>query len=94
MENMMEHGHEQEIIHSHETDDCCPADGHKKQIEDTIAKHVTQKQGLDIKPLILQDNVVAYTNTTAIIPYPISYYPNPPHDRHQLFFVDTIRLLL
>ncbi len=43
-ENMMEHGHEQEIIHSHESDDCCPEDGHKKQVESKSISQVTQKQ--------------------------------------------------
>ena len=40
----MEHGHEQEIIHSHESDDCCPEDGHKKQVESKSISQVTQKQ--------------------------------------------------
>jgi hypothetical protein len=89
----MEHWHEEEIIYSHESDNCCPKDGHKKQVEWKNNLQVLQKQGFDNDPFISQNERVFYSNEKGVN-YQPSYYQSPSFDKQSLFFIDTIRLLL
>ncbi len=89
----MEHWHEQEIAHLHEGDNCCPKDGHKKQVEWKNTAQIVQKQGFDTDLFILQNEKVFYSNEKRVN-YQTSFYQNPLFDKQSLFFIDTIRLLL
>lgn len=89
----VEHEHNTENIHTEVPDDCCPKDGHKKQIESKNLTQTLQKQGFDIEPFIPQNEKVFYSNETKVS-YQTSYYQNPTYDKQSLFFTDTVRLLL
>lgn len=90
---MMEHGHEQEIIHSHESDDCCPKDGHKKQIESKSISQIAQKQSYHFDGALPEKGRVLWFQEIVSISL-ISYYKSPQYDRQGSFFTDTIKLLL
>ena len=89
----MEYGHEEEIIHSHESDDCCPKDGHKKQIESKSISQITQKQSYHFDGALHEKSRVPWFQEIVSISL-ISYYESPQYDRQSLFFTDTIKLLL
>lgn len=87
------HWHYDEVIQEKTPDDCCPKDGHKKQIESKNITQTLQKQGFDIEPFIPQVEKTFYSNQVET-KYHVSYYQNPPYDKQHLFFTETIRLLL
>jgi hypothetical protein len=87
------HWHHDEVIQEKTSDDCCPKDGHKKQIEWKNTVQTLQKQGFDIEPFIPQYEKVIYGAGNEM-KFLVSYYQNPPHDKQSLFFTDTVRLLL
>lgn len=89
----MEHWHEQEIADLHESDNCCPKDGHKKQVEWKNTLQVLQKQSFDTDHFTLQTEKVFYGDEKSVN-YQTSYYQSPLFDKQRLFFIDTIRLLL
>ena len=85
--------HHDEHIQEKTPDDCCPKDGHKKQIESKNITQTLQKQSFGIDPCIPQNEKVFHSNE-AKVSYQTSYYQAPPYDKQSLFFMDTIRLLL
>ncbi len=89
----VEHEHNAENIHTEVPDDCCPKDGHKKQIESKNLTQTLQKQGFDVDPFIPQNEKVFYDDTIESR-YIASCYHNPLYDKQSLFFTDTVRLLL
>ena len=87
------HWHYDEIVQEKTHDDCCPKDGHKKQIEWKNIIQTLQKQGFDVDPFIPQNEKVFYDDTIESR-YIASCYHSPLHDKQSLFFTDTVRLLL
>lgn len=87
------HWHHDEVIQEKTSDDCCPKDGHKKQIEWKNIIQTLQKQGFDIEHFIPKNEKTFFDKKTQTN-HQVSYYQSPQHDRQSLFFIDTIRLLL